>query len=195
MRAADKNKLTVKIYPRCSNCRHQCHRSAHQGCHLISARGVVIFSKALNFANTILQIVAKGKGANSRTAFYKRNNRWTEGLISAAKAVASSTNMLIETADGVISGRNKLEQMYIHTLCLGNVLGALIFLGPGLWLPMMWQRPRRNWWPLRVSKPITCQNPRIVSKPHPGLLRRLASRLCARLKTSLQPGIVRRVKK
>jgi hypothetical protein len=55
--------------------------------------------------------VAKGKGGSSRTAFYKRNNRWTEGLISAAKAVASSTNMLIETADGVISGRNKLEQM------------------------------------------------------------------------------------
>lgn len=93
-------------------------------------------SNSPQLANTLLQIVAKGKGANSRTAFYKRNNRWTEGLISAAKAVASSTNMLIETADGVISGRNKLEQMYIHTLCLDNVPGGLIFLGPGLWLPM-----------------------------------------------------------
>ncbi|KAA8914810.1 ANTH domain-containing protein [Sphaerosporella brunnea] len=59
------------------------------------------------------EIVAKGKGGSSRTAFYKRNNRWTEGLISAAKAVASSTNTLIETADGVISGRNKLEQMIV----------------------------------------------------------------------------------
>lgn len=58
------------------------------------------------------EIVAKGKGARSRTDFYKKNNRWTEGLISAAKAVAGSTNLLIETADGVISGRNKLEQMY-----------------------------------------------------------------------------------
>lgn len=57
------------------------------------------------------EIVAKGKGTSSATAFYKRNNRWTEGLISAAKAVAGSTNLLIETADGVISGRNKLEQM------------------------------------------------------------------------------------
>jgi uncharacterized protein YcaQ len=56
--------------------------------------------------------VAQGKGSSSRTAFYKRNNRWTEGLISAAKAVATSTNMLIETADGVLSGRNKLEQLY-----------------------------------------------------------------------------------
>ncbi|KAI5777381.1 ANTH domain-containing protein [Geopyxis carbonaria] len=59
------------------------------------------------------EIVLKGKGASSRTAFYKRNNRWTEGLISAAKAVASSTNILIETADGVISGRHKLEQMIV----------------------------------------------------------------------------------
>jgi len=59
------------------------------------------------------EIVAKGRGSSSRTAFYKRNNRWTEGLISAAKAVASSTNTLIETSDGVISGRNQLEQMIV----------------------------------------------------------------------------------
>lgn len=60
------------------------------------------------------EIVAQGRGSNmSRTAFYKKNNRWTEGLISAAKAVASSTNMLIETADGVISGRNSPEQLIV----------------------------------------------------------------------------------
>lgn len=46
-------------------------------------------------------------------SFYKKNNRWTEGLISAAKAVANSTNMLIETADGVISGRNSPEQLIV----------------------------------------------------------------------------------
>ena len=57
--------------------------------------------------------MAQGKGSSSRTAFYKRNNRWTEGLISAAKAVATSTNMLIETADGVIDGRNSPEQLYV----------------------------------------------------------------------------------
>ncbi|KAF3941388.1 Talin-A [Dactylella cylindrospora] len=59
------------------------------------------------------EIVAEGKGSSSRTAFYKRNNRWTEGLISAAKAVASSTNLLIETADGVIDGRNIPEQLIV----------------------------------------------------------------------------------
>ncbi|RMD44178.1 hypothetical protein DV735_g1009, partial [Chaetothyriales sp. CBS 134920] len=59
------------------------------------------------------EIVASGRGSSSRTAFYKKNNRWTEGLISAAKAVATSTNTLIETADGVISGRNSPEQLIV----------------------------------------------------------------------------------
>ncbi|KAF2747547.1 ANTH-domain-containing protein [Sporormia fimetaria CBS 119925] len=59
------------------------------------------------------EIVREGRGTMTRTAFYKKHNRWTEGLISAAKAVASSTNMLIETADGVISGRNSPEQLIV----------------------------------------------------------------------------------
>ncbi|GAM87132.1 hypothetical protein ANO11243_051530 [Dothideomycetidae sp. 11243] len=60
------------------------------------------------------EIVKEGRGSSmSASAFYKRNSRWTEGLISAAKAVASSTNMLIETADGVISGRNSPEQLIV----------------------------------------------------------------------------------
>ncbi|CAK3790716.1 SLA2 Src like adaptor 2 [Lecanosticta acicola] len=60
------------------------------------------------------EIVNQGRGSSmSKSQFYKKNNRWTEGLISASKAVASSTNMLIETADGVISGRNSPEQLIV----------------------------------------------------------------------------------
>ncbi|KAK9448614.1 ANTH domain-containing protein [Limtongia smithiae] len=59
------------------------------------------------------EIVAQGQGTSSRTAFYKKHNRWTEGLISAAKAAATSTNVLIETADGVVSGNNSLEQLIV----------------------------------------------------------------------------------
>ena len=59
------------------------------------------------------EIVAQGRGSSSRTAYYKKHNRWTEGLISAAKAVASSTNILIETADGVLSGKNTPEQLIV----------------------------------------------------------------------------------
>ncbi|CCD25712.1 Sla2p NDAI_0F03940 [Naumovozyma dairenensis CBS 421] len=46
-------------------------------------------------------------GSNSTTQlnqFYKKNSRWTEGLISAAKAVGATTNMLITTAGKLTSG-------------------------------------------------------------------------------------------
>ena len=59
------------------------------------------------------EIVREGKGSSSTQAFYKRNNRWTEGLISAAKAVAYATGLLIESADGVISGTHSLEQLIV----------------------------------------------------------------------------------
>ena len=60
------------------------------------------------------EIVNAGRGNSmSRSAYYKKNNRWTEGLISAAKAVAGSTNTLIETADGVIGARNSPEQLIV----------------------------------------------------------------------------------
>ncbi|KAF7981125.1 hypothetical protein HWV62_34857 [Athelia sp. TMB] len=59
------------------------------------------------------EIVAQGKGSSTSQQFYKRNNRWTEGLISAAKAVAFATGLLIESADGVLSGTHSLEQLIV----------------------------------------------------------------------------------
>ncbi|OWT38954.1 cytoskeleton assembly control protein [Cryptococcus neoformans] len=59
------------------------------------------------------EIVKEGKGTSTTQQFYKRNNRWTEGLISAAKAVAYATGLLIESADGVISGTHSLEQLIV----------------------------------------------------------------------------------
>ncbi|KAJ7225269.1 ANTH domain-containing protein [Mycena pura] len=59
------------------------------------------------------EIVNEGKGSSSTQQFYKRNNRWTEGLISAAKSVAFATNLLIESADGVLSGTHSLEQLIV----------------------------------------------------------------------------------
>jgi len=59
------------------------------------------------------EIVREGKGSSTTQQFYKRNNRWTEGLISAAKAVAYATTLLIESADGVISGTHSLEQLIV----------------------------------------------------------------------------------
>jgi len=59
------------------------------------------------------EIVAQGKGSSSTQQFYKKNNRWTEGLISAARSVAFATNLLIESADGVLSGTHSLEQLIV----------------------------------------------------------------------------------
>ncbi|KZT36593.1 hypothetical protein SISSUDRAFT_1063523 [Sistotremastrum suecicum HHB10207 ss-3] len=67
------------------------------------------------------EIVAQGKGSSSSQQFYKRNNRWTEGLISAAKSVAFATNLLIESADGVLSGTHSLEQLIVAS---NEVAGA-----------------------------------------------------------------------
>jgi hypothetical protein len=45
--------------------------------------------------------------------FYKKHNRWTEGLIPAARSVAFAARLLIESADGVISGTHTWEQLIV----------------------------------------------------------------------------------
>ncbi|OAD59447.1 Huntingtin-interacting protein 1 [Eufriesea mexicana] len=59
------------------------------------------------------EIVEQGKGTASETEFYKRNHQWSEGLISAAKAVAMGANLLLEAADKVVSGNGKFEQLVV----------------------------------------------------------------------------------
>ncbi|KAJ3008497.1 sla2 Src-like adaptor 2 [Thoreauomyces humboldtii] len=60
------------------------------------------------------EIVADGKGSSTTAGqFYKKNNKWTEGLISAAHAVASATTLLVECADGLISGTHSYEQLVV----------------------------------------------------------------------------------
>src|ERR1700753_4467227 len=72
------------------------------------------------------EIVREGKGTSSRAAFYKKNNRWTEGLISAAKAVATSTNMLVEAADGGIRKTHSLEQLIVASNEVSAVTAKLV---------------------------------------------------------------------
>lgn len=45
--------------------------------------------------NSHREIVAEGKGSSTGKQFYKKHNRWTEGLISAARSVVFATNLLI----------------------------------------------------------------------------------------------------
>lgn len=82
---------------------------------LSSASAIITAIKYLIQASIESQeeIVSNGKGSNSRTAFYKKNNKWTEGLISASKAIAYSTNTLIRTADGVLANKHTNEELVV----------------------------------------------------------------------------------
>lgn len=62
---------------------------------------------------TQMEIIKNSKSSSSRREFYKKNSRWTEGLVSASKAVAGSTNVLIQTADGVMKSSNSHEQLIV----------------------------------------------------------------------------------
>lgn len=59
------------------------------------------------------EIVGQGKGSTTSGAFYKKNSKWTEGLISAAKAVAIATTHLVECADGLVNGSKSMEQLIV----------------------------------------------------------------------------------
>lgn len=59
------------------------------------------------------EIVDEGRGASSQKDFYMKNSRWTEGLISAAKAVGWGATMLTDAADNVIQGEGKFEELIV----------------------------------------------------------------------------------
>ena len=57
------------------------------------------------------EIVSQGRGLGSSTEFYKRHHQWTEGLLSAAKSVGMAASVLVSSADRVILGEGKLEEL------------------------------------------------------------------------------------
>ncbi|GMR41976.1 hypothetical protein PMAYCL1PPCAC_12171 [Pristionchus mayeri] len=59
------------------------------------------------------EIVAAGRGQGPPQEFYKRNHQWTEGLLSAAKAVGVAARVLVAAADGVVTGSGKFEQLIV----------------------------------------------------------------------------------
>nr|XP_045605659.1 huntingtin-interacting protein 1-related protein-like isoform X1 [Procambarus clarkii] len=59
------------------------------------------------------EIVDSGKGGASPREFYKRNHRWTEGLLSGAKTVAIACQALMAAADQVVSGKGKFEEVIV----------------------------------------------------------------------------------
>lgn len=66
-------------------------------------------------ASTSLQkeIVESGRGAATQQEFYAKNSRWTEGLISASKAVGWGATQLVESADKVVLHTGKYEELIV----------------------------------------------------------------------------------
>ncbi|XP_076020358.1 huntingtin-interacting protein 1-related protein isoform X2 [Genypterus blacodes] len=56
-------------------------------------------------------IVEGGRGAASVQEFYAKNSRWTEGLISASKAVGWGATQLLDSADRVVTDKGQYEEL------------------------------------------------------------------------------------
>uniref|UniRef100_A0A8C1LWU3 Huntingtin interacting protein 1 related b n=1 Tax=Cyprinus carpio TaxID=7962 RepID=A0A8C1LWU3_CYPCA len=71
--------------------------------------------RLLVLASTDLQkeIVESGRGAASVREFYARNSRWTEGLISASKAVGWGATQMVDSADKVVLHTGKYEELIV----------------------------------------------------------------------------------
>ncbi|XP_063820633.1 huntingtin-interacting protein 1-related protein isoform X1 [Pseudophryne corroboree] len=59
------------------------------------------------------EIVEGGRGAATTQEFYAKNSRWTEGLISASKAVGWGATQLVESADKVVLHKGKYEELIV----------------------------------------------------------------------------------
>ncbi|XP_039627888.1 huntingtin-interacting protein 1-related protein-like isoform X1 [Polypterus senegalus] len=71
--------------------------------------------RLLVMASTDLQreIVESGRGAATPKEFYAKNSRWTEGLISASKAVGWGATQMVESADKVVLHTGKYEELIV----------------------------------------------------------------------------------
>ncbi|KAM4577288.1 huntingtin interacting protein 1 related b isoform 2-T2 [Odontesthes bonariensis] len=82
---------------------------------LFSCTDLMKAIRMLIVASTELQkeIVESGRGAATMKEFYARNSRWTEGLISAAKAVGWGATEMVESADKVVLHTGKYEELIV----------------------------------------------------------------------------------
>uniref|UniRef100_A0A8C0B2F7 Huntingtin interacting protein 1 related n=1 Tax=Buteo japonicus TaxID=224669 RepID=A0A8C0B2F7_9AVES len=85
-----------------------------QSIHLSSTL-LALAIRLLVMTSTNLQkeIVESGRGAATTQEFYAKNSRWTEGLISASKAVGWGATQLVESADRVVLHTGKYEELIV----------------------------------------------------------------------------------
>ncbi|KAJ8312658.1 hypothetical protein KUTeg_010031 [Tegillarca granosa] len=75
--------------------------------------GDLIENEMAATSQAIEQAAKRIEGTSTATEFYKKNHRWTEGLLSAAKAVGWGATTLMEAADKVVKGEGKFEELIV----------------------------------------------------------------------------------
>ena len=65
--------------------------------------------------------------------FYRNNQKWSQGLISAAKDIGRGAKYLVETSDGVVNGTAKFEELSVAAHEIAGSTGTHN-LFPSLWL-------------------------------------------------------------
>uniref|UniRef100_A0A8C5A1U7 Huntingtin interacting protein 1 related n=1 Tax=Gadus morhua TaxID=8049 RepID=A0A8C5A1U7_GADMO len=79
-----------------------------------AVRRIDVSSPRLIFIKYLQKEIAEGgRGAATLKEFYARNSRWTEGLISASKAVGWGATQMVESADKVVLHTGKYEELIV----------------------------------------------------------------------------------
>nr|XP_060505205.1 huntingtin-interacting protein 1 isoform X3 [Panthera onca] len=79
------------------------------------------------------EIVESGRGTASPKEFYAKNSRWTEGLISASKAVGWGATVMVDAADLVVQGRGKFEELMVCSHEIAASTAQLVAASKTIW--------------------------------------------------------------
>uniref|UniRef100_A0A8C1WPM7 Huntingtin interacting protein 1 related n=1 Tax=Cyprinus carpio TaxID=7962 RepID=A0A8C1WPM7_CYPCA len=74
---------------------------------------IVFINLSISNAGFCVFIAQFCQGAGSVKDFYAKNSCWTEGLISASKAVGWGATQMLESADKVVTDRGKYEELIV----------------------------------------------------------------------------------
>uniref|UniRef100_A0A8C9VA76 Huntingtin interacting protein 1 n=1 Tax=Scleropages formosus TaxID=113540 RepID=A0A8C9VA76_SCLFO len=84
---------------------------------LSSCTGLMQAVRELILSSKDLQrdILECGRGAATAKEFYAKNSRWTEGLISASKAVGWGAAVMVDAAEEALRGRGGFERLMVSS--------------------------------------------------------------------------------
>ncbi|NWY23354.1 HIP1 protein, partial [Pheucticus melanocephalus] len=78
-----------------------------------SCTGLMQAIRVLVLASKDLQREIVESGRHPPKEFYAKNSRWTEGLISASKAVGWGATVMVDAADLVVQGKGTFEELMV----------------------------------------------------------------------------------